>query len=69
MSVEPQAEAHFRMLVATGRECSHPIEFRGPPPFPSQDPREWECGVCGTVQAFRGPTPTSSPRPTSEEGE
>lgn len=39
--------AYFILLVAEGRECDHPIAFRH---AYRDDPMEWECGICGTVQ-------------------
>jgi hypothetical protein len=51
---EPQRQteaeyAHFMLIVAEGRDCDHPIQFRHP--FEDEDdPNQWLCGVCDTWQ-------------------
>lgn len=66
------ARAYKVGLVVVGLECDHPAKFRLPPPWPTDDPAEWECAVCGTQQAGRrrltnvasllSPAPPLSPR-------
>jgi hypothetical protein len=43
--------AAYMLWVASGEECQHPEAFRHPiPNRPNADPKEWECGGCGTWQ-------------------
>lgn len=52
--IRTEAEyAYFMLLVAEARECEHPEAFRHRPPWRSDDPKEWRCGVCATMQAKR----------------
>jgi len=51
--------AYRLLLVAEGRECDHPPQFRHPiPDYPSTDPHEWACGVCDVWQAKAPPSDT-----------
>jgi hypothetical protein len=49
----PEAEEYHLLLLRTMRECDHPPRFRADPGWPSPDPSEWQCEVCGTAQ-FKG---------------